>query len=628
MNKKNLIIFYMFSLHYVSLLSKIDIKAMMEGMGQTFGAPPRDYVYNYEVWSDASVPIYLAQEPIVCFMGAYSPGTTGTFGKKTLPSIFDAPDGLSTAVRQKQQYYFNMYISDDNDPLKHPIYKKSLTDLPLQKNDTKVFYYHVYTAGILSKGRMIHKPAVEVMGYQDPTQVNNQDKEKQGNIKFSGQLSEIFFYNSSGTDLQISLTYGTSPYTFTVEKYSYNFLGLPTKEEKADQKADAQNDLPAFSLRPNTITFAAYNAETKKYDQFRSLSLPSKGFEGTSCRIKIFQDEGKSLEVGIQGHSPGNFDLPVTARTRDITPCVCTFWYQSLEQIASKQGLSDLPGQIWVVYNGVDSPLVAKVMPGQVVSWNLTRPAIWQADQFVYFVYVVTDDDAMGKSFAQKIAQGLIGTNISNEYNKAANRALQRRPIVQAGLDVNGDAQVAAQILSSDKEIAALMGTLNIANGMIEDTELGVIGYLAGADVFTAQGLGFGRFYYTLSPSVINFNGVVSLVSGCLDSAKTKTLGGADADVVKSITKSVQDWFAMYMKKPTQAQDLVEKYLIQFGNATIVDAKTGGLTQVGKSRLQEIVSGNVSLKFPSMKLSNVSNQYVYDFGKKAPENMPNVSKKL
>ena len=632
MNKRNIILFFTIFVSCTSLSSKTDVgamfKSMFEGMGQVESAP--GYVYNYEVWSDASVPIYIEHQGMASFMGAIFPNKKGMFGGKTLPPVFDAEGGLSKAVYSKQVYYFRMYISDNKNVVKHPIYKQSFTHLPLEKNDKKVFYYHVYTSKGFKKGNVFHKPAVENMGYQDPTQLNSQDKEKQGNVKFSPQLSEINFYNSSGSDVQISLTYGTTPYTFTAEKYSCNFLGLPTKEEKKDDKKtdDKAVDLPLFSLRPNIITFSVYNAATQGYDQFRSLTLSDTGFEGASYTIEIFQDPGKKIEVGIQGFNPGNYDIGATPRDRDVTPCPCSFWYQSFAQAGSVAGYSDLPGQVWIVYGGKDSPIVSKVIPGQVLSWNLTRPLISQADQFVYFVYVVTNDDVVAQNFVQKFAAQMIGKNISDEYSKAAQKAVDLYASTQKSLDISGDVQAVEETLTSDQQVAALMGSLNIANGMIEDTEQSVIGYLVGADVFTPKGLGFGRFYYTLSPSVINFNGVVSLVFSCLDTAKTKTLGGSDVDVQKSITQTVNDWFAVYIKKPADAQALVQKYLIQFGNAKIVDAKSGALTKFGQSRLQAIVSGNLSLKFPSMKLSTVTNQYVYDFGKAAPDKMPNALKNI
>ncbi len=618
MNTYRLIIFSVAFFLNLSLSAKTDMKAMLEGMGQTFGAPPTGYVYNYEVFSDAHVPIYIEQEGFASFMGAYFPSVKGIFGQKKLPAIFDAPGGISQASYHKQDYYFNMYISDHADASKQPIYQESLTQLPLNKNDSKIYYYHVYTARQLEKGSTVHKPCVESMGFADPTQANSSDATKKGNVVFSSQLSSISFYNSSSTDVQISLTYGSAPYTFTIEKYSYNFLGLPTPQSTTSTQATT----PAFSLRPNTINFAAYDATKKEYTLFKSLTLSNQGFDGVEYAIEIFQDSQGPLQVGIQGFNPGNYDLPVTARVRDVTPCPCTFWYQSFAQAGSVQGYIDLPGQIWVIYGGKDSPIASKVVPGQAVSWNLTRPLLAQADQFVYFVYVATHDDAVAAKFVQKCLTQLIGKNVIDQYNQALQKSGTQRITTQKGLDIKGSIVAQEQILSAEDQVAALMGSLNTSNGIIEDIEQHVIGYLVGADAFTPKGVGFGRFYYTLAPSILSFDTIVTLVAGCLDSSKTTALGGSNTDIQTSISKSVQDWFVTYMNNPAQAQTLVEKYLLQFGNTQVVDGKSQALTQYGHHQAQAIVSGSVSLKYPSMKLSTVTNQYVLDFGKSAPDKMP------
>ena len=618
MNTYRLIIFSVIFCSHLSLSAKTDIKAMLQGMGQTFGAPPIGYVYNYEVFSDAHVPIYIEQEAFASFMGAFFPSAKGIFGQKKLPAIFDVPSGISHAICHKQNYYFNMYISDDAHASKKPIYKESLMQLPFNKNDSKIYYYHVYSARAFEKGSIIHKPCVESMGFADPAQANNSDAIKKGNVVFSSQLSSISFYNSSSTDVQISLTYGSAPYTFTIEKYSYNFLGLPTPESTDSKQAT----IPVFSLRPNTIKFAAYDATKKEYIPFKSLTLSDQGFDNVKYVIEIFQDSQGPLQVGIQGFNPGNYDLPVTTRVRDVTPCPCTFWYQSFVQAKSVEGYTDLPGQIWVIYGGQDSPIASKVVPGQAVSWNLTRPLLSQADQFVYFVYVVTDDDAVAAKFVQKCTTQLIGKNVIDEYNQALQRSSNQPVTTQKGLDVKGTISAQTQMLSAEDQVAVLMGTLSTMNGVIEDTEQGVVGYLVGADAFTPRGVGFGRFYYTLAPSILSFDTIATLVAACLDSSKTTALGGSSTDIQKSIHKSVQNWFMTYMKNPAQAQALVEKYLVQFGNTQVVNGKTQALTEYGRHQVQTIVSGSVSLKYPSMKLSTVTNQYVLNFGKSAPDKMP------
>ena len=350
--------------------------------------------------------------------------------------------------------------------------------------------------------------------------------------------------------------------------------------------------------------------------------MPPQGFDGFTYTIEVFQDPGQPLNVGIQGLTPGNYDVGVTSRLRDLTPCPCTFWYQSFTQAGSVAGYSDLPGQIWVAYAGADGPIQSKVIPGQVVSWNLVRPLLSQGDQLVYFIYVATTDDVVAQKFVAKVVAQRLGQNIIQQYQQAVQTPITFAPVNQ-GLDVTDTSVVAAaKPLTADQEVATLMGSLNIANGVIEDTAQGVIGYLVGADVFTPYGLGFGRFYYVLAPSVVSATNIVALVTGYLDSTKTATFGSSSTDIQGSIAKTVNSWLTAYISKPADVQQQVQQYLITYGNTKIVTADGKSLTKFGQVCLQSILTGTVSLKYPSMKLSTVTNQYVYDFGKAAPDKMP------
>ncbi|MDP3787839.1 MAG: hypothetical protein Q8Q60_00810 [Candidatus Chromulinivorax sp.] len=653
-NSNCVILLIFFLLHEQSTLRAFDVKAMFEGMGTSFGAAPAGYTYSYEIWSDASVPIYTEKQGYASFMGAFFPSAKGYYAKKMLPSIFDSAGSVSKIEYHDSDYYFKMYIGPNSTAHEHSIYKQSLTQLPLAKNDPNIYYYHIYTSGGYSKGKSTHEPEVEMMGYQNPKEINNQDASKRGSVTFSSQLSAISLYNSSGTDVQVSLTYGTDPYTFTLEKYSYNTLDIPTPEAPQSSSAttavqvspkasagvldvslqdvvtqavssdDQDSSAPSapFSLRPNTLTFASYDAVAKKYVTFRTLMLPATGFATNTFIIEIFQDPGKKLEVGIQGFNPGNYDVPVMPRVRDLTPCPCTFWYQSFEEGGSIEGYGDLPGQVWVVYGGADNRVQVKVQPGQAFMWNLVRPLVRQGDQFVYFVYVITTDDAVAKKFVTKIVSQQLGKNIIDQYQNMIDTPV---PVASTRQDLNvtGAANTAADLsLTASQEVAVVMGNLAIADGVIEDKDQGVIGYIVGTDIFTPKGLGFGRYYYTLAPSVISFANLVSLIYGCLDSSKMSSIGGSDDAIQKALTTTVSGWFVQNIKNPADVQKQVQQYLIGYGNSKIVDATTGTLTKYGQARLQSIMSGAVSLKYPSMKLSTVTNQFVYDFGRSAPEKMP------
>lgn len=666
-NRYYVIIFSITVCLQTSILSSIDIQAMIKGMGESFGVPPSGYVYSYEVWNDTHMPIYVEQEGIASFMGGFFQSAKGYFGKKKLKSIFDADGSISKATYYNQDYYFNFFISDQSTPHEDPIYKQFLTQLPIKKNDKTIYYYHVYTQRTLSKGRFVYKPKVELIGYQDPSQT---DSEKKGTVTVSSQLSSLNFVNSANVNVKVSLTYGSAPYSFTLEKHSYNSLGLPSPEQKSssqdsvgtvtgitvqsatkndetssdrviiqsvatsidsmnseDLKQTSQNtseDTPLFSLRPNTITFSAYNKSSQKYETFKTLKVPAQGFDGKAYTIEIIQNIDNTLDVTFQGLLPGNYDTASTPRVRDLTPCPCTFWYQSLSQmkkLSADNGYIDLPGQIWIMYLGFDSPVQSKVLPGQVVTWNLTRPLISQGDQFVYFMYVATTDDALAEKFVTKLGKKLLGKDIIDQYTKSTQLSFVMNKDDESGLDVTST--LAAQ--KTDEQVATLMGDLDVSQGVIEDLDLKVIGYIVGADVFSPQGLGFGRFYYTLAPSLTTDSNIVALVKSYLDNTKTVALG---VDAQAALSKIIKEWSIAYIKNEQQVVSQVEKFLIQYGKATIVDQTNQQLTAYGKICLNSIISGKISLKYPSLKLSTVTNQYVYDFGKSAPDGMPKNSIQL
>jgi len=46
------------------------------------------------------------------------------------------------------------------------------------------------------------------------------------------------------------------------------------------------------------------------------------------------------------------------------------------------------------------------------------------------------------------------------------------------------------------------------------------------------------------------------------------------------------------------------------------------LTKFGQSQVKALLQGPISLKYPPMKLSTVTNHYVYDFGKTKPDKIP------
>jgi len=656
MKKLNSIIFLMMFCSTASFVSAgMDMGKMLADMGKgIIGYPPVGYSYSCEIWSDANVPIYTAQQGIASYMGAFFPSIKGFYGQKKMASIFDVENNPEKAVYTNSKYYFKLYIADNNDPQKDSIFTQNVTQLPLKKHDPTVFYYHVYTAPDFSSGKRKHRQKVESMGYQNPQELDSDDIAKRGNVKISGQLSSVAFVNSSGKDVQVSLTYGKKPYTFTVEKYSYASMAVPMEEPEEKESATTQVEVPStepgvkiqsvknaevviqkgvqdkendpkplFSLRPNRITFSVRNSNQDPYKEFTAFNIPAEGFDGTSYTIEIYEEADKKMNVCVQGFNIGNYDQGATPRNRDITPCSCTFWYQSFAQAGSIPGYLDLPGQIWVVYAGADSMISSKVVPGQVVSWDLTRPLLAQGDQLVHFVYVVTQDDAKAQNFVNKFVQQLVGKDVYTTYKKAIDVPFGqvRENTELQGTNAQDDTGTKLSPITAAQQVATLMGELSISQGIIEDKEQGIIGYMVGADVFTPKGVGAGKFNYVLSPSVMSLTTIVSLLSSSCDTAKMSALSLNKDGLQDALTTTVQKWIDAYIQDQKIAQAQVEQFLQKYGNDKVVDAR-GALTKFGNDRVELLVSGGISLKFPPMKLSTVTNYYVYDFGKSKPDKMP------
>lgn len=659
-------------------INTVQAKLNIQKMIESIDFKQNGYTYNFQVWNDSHVTIYVELEDIISFMGGFFQSKKGFYGKKSVPSIIDAAGSVVPAIYDKRQYFFNMYISADATPHKNPINTEYFIQLPLEKNDTKVYYYHAYTQRNFSRGNFVYNPAVELIGYNDPI---TKDSKKKGSVVISSQLSTLNFFNSSGYDTQISLTYNTAPYTFTVEKYSHASLTLPTPQQKKPQNnalssqlqsattsqsvtdsksaspsnqqgqvtiqaimsqalqkqpneqqaqpesvqsqiadfgesqdSSASNDAaantkPPFSLRPNTITFSSYNPSSGQYEKFQTLELPSQGFDGFAYTLEIFQTADKKMQVGFQGLTPGHYDLSTTPRARDVTPCPCFFWYQSVAQVpnAVQNGYMDLPGQLWIVYPGQDNPIQAKVTVGQAVTWNLTRPSINQGDQFVYFVYVATTDDKVAAQFVQKISQQMLGQKVIGQYIQAAKNVFDASKVTDQSLDVSTDGKQKVENISltADQQVATLLGNLVDTQQVIEDTDLQVVGYILGTDIFVPKGVGFGRFYYMLAPSLLSTSSLASLFSSYLTTANNDT---------QALQKRIVGWVTDYIKNPAEVQSKIEQYLIQNGNDRVVDTATKKLTKFGQSCLKNCITGDVSIKYPSLKLSTVTNSYVYDFG--------------
>ena len=617
-----------------------------QSMGRSFGASPEGYVYSFEVWNDSNEEIHVGLEGVASFMGSYFPNDKGIYDKKILPPLIDSAGSQPIAKYNQERYYFNLYISTYIDPRNNSLYYQTLTNLPVEKNDTKNFYYHAYTQRGISKGQYVHKPKVEMLGYGNSNQ--HAKAKNKGNVTISDQLSTLNFYNSSASDAKVSLTIDKKTYDITLEKYSFNTLKVPTSPGSAKDDGTPGDPVPDYSLRPNTLTFSRYSSSSNDYVPLKTLKIPDEGFDGYPYTIEVFQDQGKNMDIGVQGLAPGHCDQAVFSKIRDISPCPCSFWYQSVDQLTTdKAGFIDLPGQVWVVYQGIDSAIKSKVVAGEVASWDLLRPLSSSGDIFLYFIYAATKDDSKAEAFVDKVVNGTLGADLIGLFTAAINQPVQgdfspqniTGAVTSTGKVVADDSttktgdDTAQSKITVDQEIQGLIGAFETVSGQIVDADTGVGGYLLGIDVFTSKGLGSGNYYYTLAPSLSSTSSLVQLVSSCLDSSKFPASSDASKNSSKApsstsmdttVTTEVEGWVSDYLDDPQGVEGKVSSYLKQYGKSTVVDS-TGAMTLFGIAMQKAIMTGKVSIKFPPIKLSTVANKFVFDFGKAAPDGMPKKS---
>jgi hypothetical protein len=536
---------------------------------------------------------------------------------------------VGRALYKDARYYFHFYVSANSDVMKDPVYFQPLTSLPLKKHDPNIYFYNIFTKKVYKRGSIYREPEVEILGYYNP---DTKDDSKKGNIVINKQLNTIFFHNSSSKDAFVSLKYASKELEFTIEAYSYAQLTIPTPEE--EKNADpSQPSQPMFSLRPNILHFyeVQHSGKDRKYKNFTSFNLPGDDVAGYPCNIEIYEQESHELAICLQGFMSGNYDQPVTQRVRDVTPCPCVFWYQSTEQLPGSEGYSNLPGQVWMVYQGQDSQIIEKVGCGQTISFDLVRPLIEQSDTYLYCLYVVTHDDAQALQFIRNFIDKKTGLNVYANYSAAVNKKIvesfQSQTESQISLTKQSSAIQDSETLSLQDQLAILQGPVDGNYAVIEDVNLGMVGYCLGADVFTPKGLGFGRFYYSLAPSIIDTSALVPFLLSLLDQDACKNLAQTDEQLQEILGQKVNQWVKNYIDDKKLVTEQVTNFIISYGKSMLFD-ENKMLSDFGQSRVQNFMTGNVSIQFPPMKLSVMTNYYVYDFGKSKPKNMPEAGKMI
>ena len=599
----------------------------LKSMGEMFGVVPDSYTRSYAVWNDSHIPIYSGQQSMTTMLGGTIPNAYGMQNVSTIPSWLNPGTigatidpaststsagvtaqsvalGTSSSMFQNtpatltvldQHLEFNLYIAQTSDVTTNPLYFEQVESLN-DENSTKVYHYRAYTGKQWSKGVLSHIPKVEFLGYTQPPVETSANSAltitATETATVSGSLTSLVFFNNTADDVQVTFTYDSAPLTITLEKNSFNSVSLSDTTK---------------SLRPNNFSFNDVGSPSS----FASVQFAPVGFYGKVYTLEVYQDAGMaSKAVGLQGIVGGNYDTPLSTRSRDVTPITCNFWRQSVSQsgvdAASAENLLDVPGQVWVVYDSVDTPIMSKVTSGEAITWNLIRPELEKGSGYVYFLYIQTSTDSVAEKFIAEFLYGAMGKAARSMYSSDANEQFSSAASeFLASLD--SETKSSSSTLTSDQKVATMVGNLDYSLGSMTD-ESGTVGYLIGADYFASLGVGAITQNYLFSPAIYNISALVSAFSMYV----TKT---------DSLESNLKSWINGYAQSPSATSSLVEALLISDNKAVYVNSdKT--LTAAGNIALQKLLTGPISLQNPGLYMLPVQNRYVSTLSGTVPTGMP------
>lgn len=650
----------------------------LEKAGEMGGYISDNYNYSYVIWNNSHIPIYSSQQSITSFMGADLSNADGMRSSSMIsswlnpsPAITIAPtvtltsqvdpnavtivgedsddddntsstddassaddstdtatsdvtvDGDSTSTSapiidyinpsfwadvpatltaMQQKIYFDLYISKTADVKTDPLYLDSIQTLGF-KNSGRVYHYNAYTTRKWSGGSQIHVPGVELMGF---TQAEGGPVEDTvaGTVSISNQLSSMTFFNNTADDVKMSLTYNSVPLMVTLEKYSFNMITVPDESQ---------------TLRPNQFSFY----EVGSAEPFVITDFPAIGFEGRTYTLEVYQDKGAtSKAVGLQGLSSGKYDLPISNKVRDISPIACNLWWQNIEQAGSPDGYIDLLGQLWVVYDNVDTPIMSKVIrAGGAISWNMLRPKPSKGFQYLYFLYLETKSDEKAHAFISEFIGGDIGNKIKSMYKNGGdeNASINASEMISF---LNSTDSESVDSLSNDNKVEILTGDLDYTLGSMIDAA-GTTGYLVGADYFASTGLGNATQNYIFPPSTCNVSTLLAIFQNYITNI--------------NLESKIQQWINSYaysLDKEGSSKEADQESIRSEIEALIISSNVGAteltnspyvsngaLTSDGINALNSLMTGPISIKNPSipMQMATVYNQYPQTMSSEVPD---------
>jgi hypothetical protein len=605
--------------------------SMLKGMGQSFGVVDSSYKYSYHVYNDAAVPIFVAEERLTGLLGA-------TFQGEIKKGLTIGPNADSGEAFYNRPLYISVWIcvetSDEQkkiqkyakssqewagwgaiagtvagmgvaSPLtaglgaslgalagsiatvetlkKYKLYEKNI--YPWSPNDQNVYFYRAYTR----QGTLYAE-------YLDL---------KKTTAGFLGQ-----FYNATNANIMVEFKKDDVDYSATLEPNSFNMLQSSSKPYSIRPPANEKRGFQFYKdtiSKDTMISFIPLASEGLAYMVNISTDPNRPSYAAGSPMMYTYEiyDSPDGIVVGTQGLSIGTYDQPTTGKIRDLNPAECHLWYQSaaqLQAINTKNGVEpnnlerafDIPESVWISYKSHDYTYRKKINPGEVIDFAILRPLL-QEQAFLYVVACASQDEKKVTLFLDRLHAGLL---VQATRSDASQKAGNTR--------------------------TAQIGT----RGTIDDTKTtdgsGVIGTILLQDLFFAQGVGTGPFYYTIRPSILRIDQFVSNI--WFDQRfylQDKSNGNLtlNPEIFAELSTTLPQWIAQYTRDAAGVQSALKKYLQEKGNPGLFidpskSTQAREFNSQGTLLYNTLLQGPISIaSYPVLKRSG-TNYYVFALGDK------------
>ncbi len=630
------------------------VKSFGMGMAESFGMNPPDYEYSFRVFNDSSESVTVQAHRIKSFQGIKA--RKGTIKEMTLtPSQDTGQTGFNA---------LNLYLDVE---LKWPegSFTESITKLAA-KHDKTIYHFHVFEtkAGI----------AAENIG--------------KGYTTTDLYLGSI--YNSLSTVQTVSFDYAGQRFSVVLDKDSHNMLQSdkdiphcmrPVKDAAfIDCGTAGKISVLSAGLATGKEDKGVWtNVMPLQYHHEIIENVDKSGKAVTKVVTAGFNPGNYTQPTNkrVRNITPIRCSVWNTSAAQATSPVQEG---QLLTSISIDQGSRS----VWCVYStpgwsnktfSVNDTVMVQIPAGKAVEWYIMRPSI-DGSKYLTSEELLTVQETEFEG-SEKIDSSPIGstsskttkqsTDLSNkkssqesqdqslvlnlsQYIKTTAPQTTKAELYIVSLDTI-DEKKARQFLQNlidgklpkparvefntqvtDGQLGQTIKNTLFANklpenqGLINDTQSGVSGFILNYDLFTAYGAGQGPYYYTLYPPKVTLSNLyVHSLGGYMRRNAQDGSGNqiiSDEDQAAAY-KALADWVTKAAQSQTINQAIknlrpqVEKFLQEYGMEQLfVKNNTSSKTfsSLGMQAVGMILTGPNSITKAPLIYSAGTNNYVYTYG--------------